>query len=74
MRAQVARLHNELAAVRQWDAAQPGGPGRVAAFVFWTPGDTGVSAPNHDCGRNSPEESYAEWLRRAGIVPRGCPH
>eukprot|EP01047_Picozoa_sp_COSAG01_P022303 COSAG01_NODE_1319_length_10746_cov_23.542125_10_plen_370_part_00 len=68
----LARLHNEMAAVRQWDASQP--QRRVAAMVFWTPGDTGVSGPGHACGRNSPEMNYEEWLRRANIVPHSCPH
>jgi hypothetical protein len=72
---EVAKLHNLLGDIAAWDAAAPGGPGIVAAYVFWTPGDVGeVSAPGHDCGRNSPQESYEEWLHRALIVPSSCPH
>ena len=70
------RLHNEMAAVRQWNADHTHkamGYDAVAAMVFWTPADAGESSPTKDCGRNSPQMSYETWLHRAGIVPRGCP-
>lgn len=70
---EIDRLHNEMAAVRQWDADQEAGQ-RVAAMVFWTPDDSGVSGPTKACGRNSPQLSYQDWLRRARIVPSDCPH
>ena len=49
------RLHNEMDAVRAWSAAQSP-PGRVAAMVFWTPGDGGnaTTGPAKDCGQSPP--------------------
>ena len=66
------RLHNEMNAVQQWSDDHPETP--VAAMVFWTPSDQGESSPTRQCGRNSPQMSYQQWLLRAHIVPHGCLH
>ena len=66
------RLHNEMRAVLQWASDHP--ENQIAAMAFWTPSDDSGSGPTRECGRNSRQMSYAQWLAEARIVPRDCPH